>query len=209
MNKHIIVKAFVMGLVIMIGAVCSAQTTTGFQWTADPNPDSMLNNEGDPTFATVLSFSTNDASADPAAIMDPSNWGSWADVAAALGSPLSVLSTPKPPSPLVGRFSTGTTSGADPSIVGDYAWAIVLDMDDSDFIDIASIPVTTWYTTVGLSSSTIANLFDAGTGSTAPAQVFTVDGPIQTTMMIPEPSVFALLGLGGLLILIRRRFVRR
>ncbi len=197
---------FIVITMVFVSIMSYAQTETGFQWSASPSADSMLNSEGDPIFATVLSFSTDDATADPLSIMDPSNWTSWADVASTLGNPLSAMSTPKNV-PLFGRFTTGTTSGTDPSIIGDYAWAIVLDMDIDDYVDVASIPMSTWYTAVGLSSSPIANLFDSDTGTTASPQEFNVDAPVQTMMMIPEPGTiaFVLFGIG---VLGARRFMK-
>ena len=203
--KKMFLNLLVAGMLISVGFSADAQVVTAFEWEAQPTTDSMLNVDGDLTVGTVLTFSTDDENADPAAIMNPSAWGSWAAVSAALGTPLSVLSTPSS-GPLFGRFIAGPTEDAP---VGDYAWAIVLDMELGDYTDMASIPLNTWYTTVGLSDDQIANLFDSSTGTTAPNQIFQVDAPVQTMMQIPEPSVFALLGLGGLLVLIRRRFVRR
>ena len=109
------------------------------------------------------------------------------------------------PNPGAGFFITDfmTEEQPDNFAVGQYAWAIVLDLPFASFTDLASINNQIFYGVTAGVSPQINNLDTTPAGT---AQSFT-GFSAQTMQQIPEPSVFVLMGLGGLLVMIRRRFV--
>ena len=87
----------------------------------------------------------------------------------------------------------------------------LLDMDDFVFTNLGATSVTGTYTwnlfqatnldSTNLDSNTTDNIF----GSYSATLAISGDNVVQLTMFVPEPSSTALLGLGGIALMLRRK----
>jgi hypothetical protein len=185
-------------VLVALVSTAEAQVVTSFRWW-NTTANSLTDNLGTGIAAgnaTILTFLTPDSSANPAAVL--SSFDSWADVDAALGGSIYAVRGNAGPD----RFTTTLMQEEQPNnfAIGQYAWALVLELPVANFTTLAALDPSTYYGTAGVSPS-INNLDTPLPGTAQSFGGFTV----QTLQQIPEPSAMALMGLGGLLMAIRRR----
>lgn len=187
MTSKMKVASCALAALLTCTIAAQSQTVTSFRWW-NTTVGSLTDSSGAGIAAgqaTVLTFLTSDSTANPETVMNianPGSWGSWAAVATAVGAPVYVRGNR-----FDDRFGVELMTESFPTdfAVGQYAWAIILDMPVASFTTLADVPIGTYFNVHGdVVSPQINNL-----NTTPPLTAQSFGGfSVQTLHQIPEPG---------------------